>query len=118
MSQRIHRERQRPFRGKRVAAMGTLLYEFQFLRLLARKHPSQRQWLIRDDYCRMDPGVVEMSPSMQAAFMRVYNSKPVGYIRTFETSCLSLSTATRSSASPCCRKTQPTSSFLQGNRTR
>ena len=46
-----------------------LLYEFHFLKKLCQKRPTVRQWLIRDDVLNMDPGNVQLSPSMQSALM-------------------------------------------------
>ena len=56
--------------------------EFQFIRQMCYKRPQMRQWHVRDDLCRMDVGLVEMSPSMQNAFMRIYRLKPKGEVRT------------------------------------
>jgi ribosomal protein RSM22 (predicted rRNA methylase) len=58
-----------------------LTYEYNFLRFMCQKRPHLRQWIIRDDFCQMNPGTVEMSPSMQHAFMRIFNSRPRHEIR-------------------------------------
>lgn len=58
-----------------------MLYEFHFLKKVCQKRPAQRQWFIRDSLLDLDPGFVEMSPSMQAAFMRVMHSKEKGLVR-------------------------------------
>jgi ribosomal protein RSM22 (predicted rRNA methylase) len=55
--------------------------EYQFLKFMCLVSPPIRQALVRDDFCAMDPGQIEMSPSMQAAFMRLYRSHPKGKIR-------------------------------------
>ncbi|ORC84595.1 uncharacterized protein TM35_000431630 [Trypanosoma theileri] len=56
-------------------------YEYQMLRKMCKRRPSMRQWAVRDDFCDMQPGVVVMSPSMQAAFMKVFRLKDKGLIR-------------------------------------
>ncbi|KAG8340635.1 putative Mitochondrial small ribosomal subunit Rsm22 [Trypanosoma vivax] len=56
-------------------------YEYQLLRKMCKRRPSMRQWAVRDDFCDMHPGVVVMSPSMQAAFMKVFRLKDKGLIR-------------------------------------
>ncbi|KEG11472.1 hypothetical protein DQ04_02581000 [Trypanosoma grayi] len=56
-------------------------YEYQMLRKMCKRRPSMRQWDVRDDFCNMQPGVVVMSPSMQAAFMKVFRLKDKGLIR-------------------------------------
>ncbi|PBJ79802.1 methyltransferase [Trypanosoma cruzi] len=56
-------------------------YEYQMLRKMCKRRPSMRQWAVRDDFCDMHPGVVVMSPSMQAAFMKVFRLKDKGLIR-------------------------------------
>lgn len=56
-------------------------YEYQMLKRLCRRRPAMRQWDVRDDFCDMSPGVVNMSPSMQAAFMKVFRLKSKGQIR-------------------------------------
>lgn len=56
-------------------------YEYIMLKKMCRRRPAMRQWAIRDDFCDMSPGVVVMSPSMQAAFMKVFRLKDKGLIR-------------------------------------
>lgn len=56
-------------------------YEYQMLKKLCRKRPNMRQWALRDNFCDMSPGVVMMSPSMQAAFMKIFRLKDKGSIR-------------------------------------
>lgn len=56
-------------------------YEYQMLKKMCRRRPALRQWAVRDDFCDMSPGVVVMSPSMQAAFMKVFRLKDKGHIR-------------------------------------
>ncbi|CBH17454.1 hypothetical protein, conserved [Trypanosoma brucei gambiense DAL972] len=56
-------------------------YEYQMLRKMCKRRPAMRQWAVRDDFCDMNPGVVIMSPSMQAAFMKVFRMKEKGLIR-------------------------------------
>ncbi|KAG5492980.1 hypothetical protein JKF63_01561 [Porcisia hertigi] len=56
-------------------------YEYQMLKKMCKRRPAMRQWAVRDDYCDMSPGVVVMSPSMQAAFMKVFRLKDKGLIR-------------------------------------
>ena len=56
-------------------------YEFKFVHRLCQVPAAARQFLIRDRFCRVDPGNVEMSRSMQAAFMRIYDVKPKSEIR-------------------------------------
>lgn len=56
-------------------------YEYMMLKKLCRKRPFMRQWSVRDDFCNMSPGVVVMSPSMQAAFMKVFRLKDKSLIR-------------------------------------
>nr|CCC95110.1 conserved hypothetical protein [Trypanosoma congolense IL3000] len=56
-------------------------YEYQMLRKMCKRRPAMRQWAVRDDFCDMNPGVVVMSPSMQAAFMKVFRMKDKGLIR-------------------------------------
>lgn len=56
-------------------------YEYQMLKKMCRRRPALRQWAVRDDFCDMSPGVVVMSPSMQAAFMKVFRLKDKGLIR-------------------------------------
>lgn len=56
-------------------------YEYQTLKKMCRRRPAMRQWAVRDDFCDMSPGVVVMSPSMQAAFMKVFRLKDKGLIR-------------------------------------
>ncbi|KAG5477688.1 hypothetical protein LSCM1_04982 [Leishmania martiniquensis] len=56
-------------------------YEYQMLKKMCKRRPAMRQWAVRDDFCDMSPGVVVMSPSMQAAFMKVFRLKDKGLIR-------------------------------------
>lgn len=56
-------------------------YEYLMLKKMCRRRPAMRQWAVRDDFCDMSPGVVVMSPSMQAAFMKVFRLKDKGLIR-------------------------------------
>eukprot|EP00796_Vickermania_ingenoplastis_P004357 gene4357-3169_t len=56
-------------------------YEYQMLKKMCRRRPAMRQWAVRDDFCDMSPGVVVMSPSMQAAYMKVFRLKDKGLIR-------------------------------------
>ncbi|KAK7195759.1 Mitochondrial small ribosomal subunit Rsm22 [Novymonas esmeraldas] len=56
-------------------------YEYQMLKRMCKRRPAMRQWAVRDDFCDMSPGVVVMSPSMQAAFMKVFRLKDKGRIR-------------------------------------
>lgn len=56
-------------------------YEYQVLKKMCRRRPAMRQWAVRDDFCDMSPGVVVMSPSMQAAFMKVFRLKDKGLVR-------------------------------------
>lgn len=56
-------------------------FEYSMLKKLCRRRPAMRQWMVRDDFCDMSPGVVVMSPSMQAAFMKVFRLKDKGLIR-------------------------------------
>lgn len=56
-------------------------YEYQVLKKMCRRRPAMRQWAIRDDFCDMNPGVVVLSPSMQAAYMKVFRLKDKGLIR-------------------------------------
>lgn len=56
-------------------------YEYQALKKMCKRRPAMRQWAVRDDFCDMSPGVVVMSPSMQAAFMKVFRMKDKGLIR-------------------------------------
>jgi ribosomal protein RSM22 (predicted rRNA methylase) len=56
-------------------------YEYQMLKKMCKRRPAMRQWAVRDDFCDMSPGVVVMSPSMQAAFMKVFRLKEKGLIR-------------------------------------
>lgn len=56
-------------------------YEYLLLKQMCRRRPAMRQWAIRDDFCDMSPGVVVMSPSMQAAYMKVFRLKDKGLIR-------------------------------------
>ena len=58
-----------------------LSQEYRFLKKLCYRPPATRQWTVRDDFCNMDTGTIEMSPAMQAAFMRVYRSTSKGNIR-------------------------------------
>ncbi|KAG5500677.1 hypothetical protein JIQ42_04696 [Leishmania sp. Namibia] len=56
-------------------------YEYQMLKKMCKRRPAMRQWAVRDDFCDMSPGVVVMSPSMQAAFMKVFRLKDKGLVR-------------------------------------
>ena len=56
-------------------------YQYRFIKKIALRKPELRQWIVRDDYCNMDPGVIEMSPAMQHAFMRLYRSKSKSAVR-------------------------------------
>lgn len=56
-------------------------YEYQMLKKMCKRRPAMRQWAVRDDFCDMSPGVVVMSPSMQAAYMKVFRLKDKGLIR-------------------------------------
>lgn len=56
-------------------------YEYEMLKKMSKRRPAMRQWAVRDDFCNMSPGVVVMSPSMQAAFMKVFRLKDKGLIR-------------------------------------
>ena len=69
----------RRFRVVDIAAK--MSYEYLMLKKLCKRRPAMRQWTIRDDFCDMNPGVVIMSPSMQAAFMKVFRMKNKGAIR-------------------------------------
>lgn len=64
-----------------VDVAAKMSYEYQMLKKMCRKRPNMRQWAIRDDFCDMSPGVVVMSPSMQAAFMKIFRLKDKGSIR-------------------------------------
>lgn len=64
-----------------VEVTAKMSYEYQMLKKLCRRRPAMRQWTVRDDFCNMSPGVVVMSPSMQAAFMKVFRMKDKGAIR-------------------------------------
>ncbi|CAD2219953.1 hypothetical protein AGDE_02777 [Angomonas deanei] len=68
-------------RIKTIDIAAKMSYEYQMLKKLCKRRPAMRQWTVRDDFCNMDPGVVVMSPSMQAAFMKVFRLKDKGLIR-------------------------------------
>lgn len=73
------RHRRRPIQERTTRSM---MYEFYFLKYVIKRPPAMRQWAVRDDYLRMDPGLVDMSPSLQAAYMRLFNSKSKGTVRS------------------------------------
>jgi ribosomal protein RSM22 (predicted rRNA methylase) len=68
-------------RFKVVDIASKMTYEYLLIKKLCKRRPGLRQWTVRDDFCNMDPGVVVMSPSMQAAFMKVFRMKNKGAIR-------------------------------------
>lgn len=80
-SQFATRNRRGRRRIRTIDLASRVSYEYKTLKIFCKKRPTVRQWAVRDQFCKMDTGVIMMSPSMQSAFMRVFRLKDKGEVR-------------------------------------